>query len=128
MHEMGIANSVIEAVRREVSRYPGTVASKVGVRIGELTAIDADALRFCFEAMLHDSDLAGLQLEIEFCRRRHRCSGCGTEFVVEGYDFQCPQCRSIQSECISGDQLELAYVEVEDDEPSAVGEKSPQRK
>ena len=77
MHEMGIANSVIEAVRHEVARYPGSAASKVGVKIGKLAAIDAEALRFCFEALLHDSDLAGLQLEIDICPRRHRCSACG---------------------------------------------------
>ncbi|HKS76761.1 MAG TPA: hydrogenase maturation nickel metallochaperone HypA [Terriglobales bacterium] len=126
MHEMGIANSVIEGVRREMRRYPASVASKVGVKIGELTAIDPEALRFCFEAMLRDTDLAGLRLEIEICPRRHRCRACGNQFVVENYEFRCPLCGNAESECVSGDELELAYIEVEDHEPSAVGEKSSQ--
>jgi hydrogenase nickel incorporation protein HypA/HybF len=126
MHELGIANSVIEAVRTESARYPNRVPSKVGVKIGELTAIDAEALRFCFEVLIRDTGLASLQLEIEVCHRRQRCAGCGCEFVVHDYDFRCPQCGGAQSECISGDELELAYIEVEEYEPSGVAEKSSQ--
>lgn len=126
MHEMGIANSVLIAVRTEAARYAGSVPCKVGVRIGELAAIDADALRFCFDALIRDTELGSLQLEIEVCPRRHRCTACGKEFVVHDYEFQCPQCAGLQSECIGGDELELAYIEVEEHEPTAAGEKSSQ--
>ena len=37
MHEMGIASSILEAVRKEQLLYPGYRATKVGVRIGELS-------------------------------------------------------------------------------------------
>lgn len=126
MHEMGIANSVLMTVRTEAARYPGAVPSKVAVRIGELAAIDADALRFCFDALIQDTDLQALQLEIEICPRRHRCTACGSEFVVHDYEFQCPQCSQVQSNFIGGDELELAYIEVEEHEPSVVGAKSSQ--
>jgi hydrogenase nickel incorporation protein HypA/HybF len=126
MHEMGIANSIVEAVKIETARYPGSQPRKVGVRIGELQAIDQDALRFCFDAIVRETELEGLQLEIEFCPRRHRCLECGQEFVVRDYQFQCPQCGEARSECISGDELALAYVEVEEYEPSAAGAESTQ--
>jgi len=126
MHEMGIANSVLEAVRVEMERYPGNYPCKVGVRIGEMAAIDQDALRFCFEAMVHETDLESLALEIEFCPRRHRCQVCGRDFVVHDYDCRCPQCESLETTCISGDELELAYLEVEENGQSAVGAKSTQ--
>lgn len=125
MHEMGIANSILEAVRTEAARYPGTVPCTVGVKIGELAAIDAEALRFCFDALIRDSDLESLRLEIELCPRRHRCTVCGMAFVVRDYQFRCPRCAVETTECIGGDELELAYVEVEEHEPSVVGEKSP---
>jgi hydrogenase nickel incorporation protein HypA/HybF len=125
MHEMGIANSVLEAVRAEMLRNPGTYPCKVGVRIGEITAIDQDALRFCFDAIILDTDLESLELAIEFCPRRHRCQACGREFEVRDYDSQCPGCASLDTKFLSGDELELAYLEVED-EPSPVGAKSTQ--
>jgi hydrogenase nickel incorporation protein HypA/HybF len=106
--------------------HPGTYPCKVGVRIGEMAAIDQEALRFCFEAMILETDLESLELGIEVCPRRHRCQGCGREFIVRDYDSRCPQCASMETTCISGDELELAYLEVEEYGPSAVGAKSTQ--
>lgn len=123
---MGIANSVLEAVRIEMGRYPGKFPCKVGVRIGEMAAIDQDALRFCFEAIILETDLEALELGIEVCSRRHRCQACTEEFVVRDYNSRCPKCASLETTCVSGDELELAYLEVEEYGPSAVGAKSPQ--
>jgi hydrogenase nickel incorporation protein HypA/HybF len=126
MHEMGIANSILEAVKAEVARYPRSQPRKVGVRIGELQAIDQDALRFCFDAIARETELEGLQLEIELCPRRHRCLACSQEFDVQDYEFKCPQCGEARSECIGGDELALAYLEVDEHEPSAAGAESTQ--
>jgi len=123
---MGIANSVLEAVRTEMDRHPGTYPCRVGLRIGEMAAIDQDALRFCFEAIIHQTDLEPLELGIEVCPRRHRCEVCEHEFVVRDYDFCCPQCASLKTRCIAGDELELAYLEVEEYGASTAGTKSTQ--
>jgi len=126
MHELGIANSVLEAVRTEMGRHPGTYPCKVGVRIGEMAAIDPESLRFCFEVIIQDTDLESLELGIEVCPRRHRCRVFGNDFIVRDYDSRCPQCASLETTCISGDELELAYLEVEEYGPSTVGAKSSQ--
>jgi len=62
---MGIASSVLEAVHRELHRYPGQRATKVGLRIGLFAGVDAESLQFCFEALVKESPLAPLALEIE---------------------------------------------------------------
>ena len=124
MHEMGIANSILEAVATELRRHPGSHASKVGVRIGELAAVDADSLTFCFDALSRDTDLEGLRLQIEICPRRHSCDQCSLRFDVHDYEFACPKCGNTQTKFVSGDELELAYLEVEENEPSAIAEKS----
>jgi len=126
MHEMGIANSILEAVQNEMRRYPDGRPLKVGVRIGELAAVDPESLRFCFEALSRETDLEGLELEITVCPRRHRCHECGHEYVVRDYDFTCPQCQGTWSDCIGGDELALGYLEVEEHEPSTVGAQGSQ--
>jgi len=118
MHELGIAQSVIDAVQIEAARHPGAKPSKVAVRIGELSAIDPEALRFSFDALIRESELEGLELEIEVCPRRHRCDDCGTEFDVKDFVFACPHCDGTRNQCISGEELELAYLELEEHEPS----------
>ena len=52
MHEMGIANSILEAVHKELHRYPRHRVAKVGVRIGEFSGVDSGSLEFCFEALV----------------------------------------------------------------------------
>ena len=121
MHELSIATSVLEAVTIETRRYPGCRPRRVGLRIGELAGVDPESLRFCFQALVRDTELHEIELEIQSCPRRQRCLGCRLEFTVRDYDFQCPQCGNLQTDCVSGDELELAYLEVEEHEPCSVG-------
>jgi hydrogenase nickel incorporation protein HypA/HybF len=114
MHEMGIANSVLEAVRTETRRFPGRHICRVGVRIGELAGVDPDAMRFCFEALVKDTELEPLALDVDYRPRRHECQTCGRSFVASLADLACPHCGGVDSRFIGGDELELAYLEVED--------------
>jgi hydrogenase nickel incorporation protein HypA/HybF len=86
MHELGIANSVIEAVQKEMARRPGAHLSKIGLRIGEFAGIDDSSLRFCFEVLVRDTELRAASLDIERGSR---------------------------------DELDLSYLEVEEDEPDS---------
>ena len=114
MHELSIANSILEAVRKERKRLNGARVTKVGVRIGELAGVDPDALSFGFEVLVKDSDLEPLALEIESTSRRHECPQCKHVFTVVDYQVDCPACGSTETRCIGGDELELAYLEVEE--------------
>ena len=114
MHELSIANSILEAVRKERERLNGARVSKVGVRIGELAGVDPEALRFGFEVMVKDTDLEPLGLEIETTSRRQECSQCKHVFTVVDYELDCPACGAKETRCIGGDELELAYLEVEE--------------
>ena len=116
MHEMGIASSVLDAVRTEAARLPGSKPARVGLRIGEWTGVDTESLRFCFEALVAGSDLAGLSLEIESRERCNRCEPCGLEFRVMDYDIRCPKCGTETTAAISGTELDLAFVELEEEE------------
>ena len=66
MHEVGIAASVLDAVRTEVSQRPGYRAAVVGLKIGEMAGVDPEALQFAFDALVRDSDLDPLVLSVEW--------------------------------------------------------------
>jgi hydrogenase nickel incorporation protein HypA/HybF len=125
MHEMGIANSVLESVRIEARRFPGRHICKVGLRIGELAGVDPEAVRFCFEALVRDTDLEPLALDVDYRSRRHECQTCGRSFVAALEDLSCPHCGGLDSRFVGGDELELAYLEVEDGACGA-GTESPE--
>ena len=114
MHEMSIAASLMDSVRTEALRFPDQHIEKVGVRIGALAGVDPEALRFCFEVLVKDSDLEPLELDIDYRARRHECQLCGESFDARFEDTACPRCGMADSIFISGDELEIAYLEVED--------------
>jgi hydrogenase nickel incorporation protein HypA/HybF len=121
MHEMGIANSILEGVAAELRRHRGPRATKIGVRIGELAGVDPDALSFAFEALTLETELAGLKLEVEYVVPRSRCRDCNDEFDVSNYELLCPTCGGLNTERISGDELEFAFLEIDDQEETEKG-------
>ena len=64
MHELGIAGSVLDAVRERASTERARIV-KVGVRIGPLAGVDRNSLSFCFDAMVKGSEFEPLALEVE---------------------------------------------------------------
>ena len=55
-----------------------------------------------------------LELEIETVPRKNRCNECGTVFEVHDYnELKCPSCDAFPTFNISGDELEIVYIEVE---------------
>ena len=113
MHELSIANSVLEALRAEVGQRPGARLCKVGLRIGELAGVDPEALSFSFSVLVRGTEFERVALEIESSAHRQRCPQCGRTFTVVNYDVACPDCGAARTECIGGDELELAYLELE---------------
>ena len=120
MHEMGIANSILDTVKTEVDRRLGSVPQKVTVRIGELSGVNPDALRFSFEILMRETEFPEIQLEIQMCPRRHLCPECNLEFCVIEFDTHCPHCGQETARCVSGEELDLAYLEMEAYEPSTL--------
>jgi len=117
MHELGIATSILEAVQKEAATRPGTRFVKVVVRIGELAGVDFDSLSFGWEAITRETEWEPLKLEVEAREWVNRCSECATEFRVVDYQTACPKCQSLATKLILGDELDIAYIEVEE-EPS----------
>lgn len=115
MHELGIATSILEAVEREQKKHPESRFTVVGLRIGEVSGVDVDALQFGWEAITKETPRQSLKLTIESVPRKNRCRNCKSEFAVKDYDVQCPKCGSFATENLGGDELDIAYIEAEEE-------------
>lgn len=113
MHELSIASSIIETVTAEMLLRGLTSISKVGLRIGVLTNVDPEALRFGYETMVVDTPLAGSTLEIESPPVKAVCRNCGLSFEAHDFIFICPNCESGDNEVTQGKELDIAYLEAE---------------
>jgi hydrogenase nickel incorporation protein HypA/HybF len=114
MHELSIASSVLEAVAKEAQKRPNSKIVKVGLRIGELAAVDRDALSFGWEVLTKDTEWQGLELAMESIARRQRCTACEHEFAAPDFMTACPKCGDQMTMTIAGDELDIAYLEVEE--------------
>jgi len=114
MHELGIASAVLEAVRQEAQKRAGARVTKIGLRLGDMAGVDRDALSFSFEVLVKDTEFEQLTLEIQSCPLAYRCRACSATFNVSDYLTFCPHCGTSDTECVSGTELEVAYMEIEE--------------
>lgn len=114
MHEVGIAASVLEVVRTATAERPGMRAAAVALRIGELAGVDPESLRFGFDALVKESELDPLRLDVEFVARVQVCLDCDARFGADRYTLACPECGSLRGRCIAGDELDLVSIELEE--------------
>jgi hydrogenase nickel incorporation protein HypA/HybF len=114
---MSIAASVLDAVRAESALHPGARVTRAGLRIGELSGVEIESLRFCLEVLVPASDLDPLTFELEPVPWTRRCRACDTVFRVVDSQPNCPVCASRATDPAGGDQLEISFVELE--EPDA---------
>jgi hydrogenase nickel incorporation protein HypA/HybF len=125
MHELSIASAILDAVRVEAEKRPGARVTKVGVQVGALSGVEPDALSFGFECLVKGTDLDPLALAIECVPRRQRCPACDFSFEAADGDLACPRCGRADTQLAGGDELNLAYLEMEEDGPHSAGEESP---
>jgi hydrogenase nickel incorporation protein HypA/HybF len=114
VHELGIAENVLTSVRAEMDRRPGARPVKLGLVIGELSAVDPEALRFCLTALVRDTEFDPLEVDIEWVPRTHRCGRCGREFPVVDLQTACPGCGAADTKFVRGYELDIAYLELEE--------------
>jgi hydrogenase nickel incorporation protein HypA/HybF len=114
MHELSIASAILETVRKEAEKRPGARVNKVGVRIGALSGVEPEALSFSFTVLVQGTELDHLTLEIESVPRRQRCPTCDFTFEAPEDSLACPRCGRAETVLSGGEELDLAYLEIEE--------------
>ncbi len=114
---MSVAQNIIEIIEQHLPP-PGTArVSKVNLRLGRMSGIVADSLEFCFEAITRDTALGESKLEMEFTPLVIRCHVCGRESEIQEPYFICPECSSTQVDIVSGTELQVVGIEIEELNP-----------
>lgn len=95
MHEMSIAQSILQMAEEHMARHGCSRLEKVSVTYGALSGIVPESLQFCFEAMVRDTAHQGARLELVELPLRLRCHACEHVFGGNGQEAlwqACPQC------------------------------------
>src|SRR5512136_2191455 len=112
MHELGIAQNILEIVRQAVPADQIQAVRGIRIRIGPLSGVVPDSLEFCFQAMINETEMQRAQLAIEQVPTVLRCKKCSYQFKVNDLEFCCQACQSRDLDLLSGKELEVVEIEL----------------
>jgi len=115
MHELSIAETILEQAEREVRRSgeEGRVR-RLELSIGSLSGVNCDSLRFAFDLLSPETMFAGAELRIEQPPAVCRCTACDAETDVNELVAQCPRCGSNDILIEGGRAMLLESIELAD--------------
>ncbi|WP_456455302.1 hydrogenase maturation nickel metallochaperone HypA [Methanopyrus sp.] len=133
MHELSVAQSVLETVLDVARKRGAERVLSVRLRIGEFTLLNPEQLRFCLEVLAEGTPVEGAKFEIEIERGYFKCVECGHKWrpedeslkdpslhtafgmseLTELLDLKCPKCGSRAVELDGGDACSIESVRLE---------------
>jgi hydrogenase nickel incorporation protein HypA/HybF len=115
MHELAIAEALIEQVRSELDKAGQVGAVKrLELAVGRLSGVHCDSLRFAFELLAPGTPAEGAELVIREPPAVARCRQCGTATEIVEMVIDCPRCGSPEIVIEEGRELMLESIEIED--------------
>ena len=115
MHELSMAASIVDAVTESVAAYPGARVRQVRLRVGVLSAVVEDSLRFCWEIVTEGSALAGSELVVTVLPVFVHCAACDALSEIECFDgLRCSRCGEPAGDVRQGRELEIESIEIEE--------------
>jgi hydrogenase nickel incorporation protein HypA/HybF len=115
VHELSVATAVVDTA---VKHADGRQVAAVHVQAGRLRQVVPASLCFYFEIVARDTVCEGARLDLIESDPRLRCEDCGDEWSPDWAMFRCPRCASPNTTVLSGDELLVEYIEVEEKEPA----------
>ena len=111
MHELSLMTNLLDAAAATAG---GSPVRALRVRVGPLSGVVIDALRFAFEALAPGTPAEGARLDIEETAPRFHCPRCAADYETPVGFYLCPSCGSGDGELRGGNELELVSIEVPD--------------
>lgn len=113
MHELSIAESLIDMLEENGLTHHFTRVTKITLEIGVLAGIESASLFFCFAAVAQNTLAEGAQLVIESQPAIAICEHCQQQLSVTNYYDPCPYCGQPRVKILQGEEMIIKSLEVE---------------
>ena len=113
MHELSIAQALIEKIEEVGKKENAQTIKKIILINSILSGVDSFALRQAFSIAAQNTSAAKAELVIEEEKTKVFCNNCKKEFVPELPFFVCTDCASTDIEIKGNKDLILKSVELE---------------
>ena len=112
MHEFSIMEAALETAAQKTRAAGATRIHRLKLRVGKLSGVVPEALRFAFDALKEKSPAARAELEIEEVPATCWCADCAAEFETADLTYECPRCHQPSGDLRRGREMELASLEI----------------
>ncbi len=115
MHEVSIALGMLDELFRIAQENHAIKITRVKLKIGKMSGIVTDSLKFAFDAVkLEHPLLSQAEIVIEEVPLVYKCNDCHVSFnAADIYFPACPECGSGNLQLVSGEEQHIESVEVE---------------
>jgi hydrogenase nickel incorporation protein HypA/HybF len=112
MHELGIAQNILEIVQQSVPKEQIAAVRSIRIRVGPLSGVVPDSLEFCFQAIVNETEMQKASLAFEQLPAILNCKKCSYRFQIKDLEFLCRSCGGSDLELVSGRELEVVEIEL----------------
>ncbi len=113
MHELAVAQALVEQVDSVIRQHNASSASLIRVRIGPLAGVVPELLASAFPLAAAGSRMEHAELDLVAAPIQVRCQTCGAETEAALNRLICGACGDWHTQVLSGDELLLESVELE---------------
>ena len=113
MHELAIAEGIIETAVPAAERSGAKRILEIRLKVGALSGVFPECVRECLDELSKGTIAEGARLVIEPVPITIRCRGCGVVSQIERSQFKCPVCGSDDFEITGGREYFVDTLEVE---------------
>ena len=113
MHELSLAEGIRDIVVDSATTAGASVVRRIILEIGELAAVEPEALLFCLDAVLRDSLAAGAAVTIEHVPGAGRCPACVQTVALPERYLPCPACGHYGVEPVAGTTMRVKAIELD---------------
>lgn len=113
MHELGLTQDILDVVLSCAQENEAKKVTGISLKIGEITSIDEECMRFYFEVISRDTIASGATVSIEKIPARGRCPQCNSVHHFSSQDFLCPECEIYCLDLTEGQDVSVESIEVD---------------
>lgn len=112
MHELSLAEDMLTMIQKRAETEQFERVSKVWLEIGSLSHVEADAMIFCFDAVMAGTLAEGAELAIVHTQAQGKCRQCQIIAKIEHLYDPCPYCGEFGVNIVEGDQVRIKSLAV----------------
>lgn len=114
MHELYLAESIINIVKDYAKRDGFKKVNSVSLSYGRLSCIESKSLQFAFDVQSKDTPAQGAALEFKILPAVIHCFSCEKDLEVKAHTGACPGCGGNEVILTAGtEELQILELDVD---------------